>query len=359
MKIACVAYMHGFGGAERQIIMLANQMVIRNHEVNLICVAEDKIKYDLDKRVQIHSIVDKELGNSIIRIYLRRKYLLQKLNELKCDLIINFNFQSVYLLGFSNKNKIGKILYSERADPGDKEYSGILGIIRNITIPHIDAFVFQSEGARDFFKNNYVKTHCTVIPNACFTKKGLPFQGERDKRIVSVGRLSNQKNQKVLIKAFSKIASKYKDYELEFYGDGDLREELEDFCYELGISKQVNFKGTVKNVSEVIQSASLFVLSSDFEGIPNALIEAMAVGLPCISTDCRPGGARTLIKSGKNGIITPIGDADTLAQAMDYLLSNPKKAKEISENALNIVDTLSPNLIYDKWESFMLSTCNK
>ncbi|MBD5356434.1 MAG: glycosyltransferase family 4 protein [Bacteroides sp.] len=359
MRIACIAYLHGFGGAERQIIILANQMVNRGHEVHLIILAEEKLCYELDQRVVKHSLVKAEHGNYLTRILSRRKALIRKLYELGCNIVINFNFQSAYFSAFSNKKKTGKILYSERGDPGDKEYGGIMGILRKLTLPRIDTFVFQSNGARDYFNDRYVTKHSIVIPNACFIEKQKPYEGLRDRRIVTVGRLSHQKNQKILIEAFSKIAHKYKDYSLELYGDGELKDELYALCHKLGLSKAVHFMGTVSDIGEKIKSASLFVLSSDYEGIPNALIEAMALGLPCISTDCKPGGARLLITNGKNGIITPIGSAEALSEAIDQVLSNPKLAKKISISAMHITEKLSPTNIYDQWENVLRKTCEK
>lgn len=350
-----MAYLHGFGGAEKQITILANQLSLRKHEVHFIVLGEDNRCYEIDPEVNVHSLIEVEKGNKIHKILNRRKILVKKLKELRCDIVINFNFQSAYLLAFSNKKSIGKVLYSERGDPGDKEYSGILGIIRKITLHHIDAFVFQSKGAQEYFNDEYVRSRSDVIPNACFYRKQIPYGEKRDKRIVSVGRLSEQKNQKILIEAFAKNICKYPDYALELYGDGELKTDLVSLCKKLCIEDKVHFMGTTKEIRDRIRTARLFVLSSDYEGIPNALIEAMALGLPCISTDCKPGGARTLITSGKDGLITPINDSELLAEAIDYMLSHPNEAERMAANAADIADRLSADKIYDKWEDFLLN----
>ena len=99
------------------------------------------------------------------------------------------------------------------------------------------------------------------------------------------------------------------------------------------------------------------MLSSDYEGIPNALIEAMALGLPCISTDCRPGGARTLITNNVDGIITPLNDVGALVSAMDYMLSHSEEAEKMALRASTITERLSPNVVYDKWENYLLKLC--
>lgn len=358
MRIACVAYLHGFGGAERQIIELSNQMAVRGHEVHLIILAEDKICYNLNSEVKIHSLVESETGRGLLRIYRRRKALLALLKGLHCDITVNFNLQSAYLLAFENKKKIGKIIYSERGDPGDKEYTGLLGLVRSFTLSHIDGFVFQSEGARDYFKNSHVLNNCIVIPNACFLKPQKPFAGTRRKIIANVGRLSEQKNQALLICAFSMISGVFPDYNLEIYGEGELKNSLNELVKEMNLTQRVFFKGACKDVLDRIKDVSLFVLSSDYEGIPNALIEAMAIGLPCISTDCKPGGARTLIKNGYNGIITSRGNADELSEAMRRLLIDVSYAAKIGDNARAVAEVLSPVSIYNEWENFLLGIVN-
>lgn len=356
MKIALPVYLHGFGGAERQVITLANQMVDRGHEVHMLLLSDNKIKYPLSEKVSIHSLLNAEKGNLITKILNRRKALIKTLRCLNCDVVVNFNFQSAYLLTVASKTGLGKILYSERGDPGDKEYKGLMGLIRRYVLHRIDGYVFQSNGARDYFNDSYVYGHSIVIPNACFLKEEEPAE-KRTKRIVTVGRLSAQKNQRLLIESFEKIASKYHDFNLELYGEGESKDELETLTRSLGLSTRVKFMGTTTEISKKIKEASLFVLSSDYEGIPNALIEAMALGLPCISTDCRPGGARTLITNNENGIITPINDAKALANAMDYMLSHSEEAEEMALRASKITERLSPNLIYDKWEKFLSTTC--
>lgn len=354
MKIALVAYLHGYGGAERQITVLANEMAKRKHEVHFIILTEDKRCYELEKSIHIHSLINVESGSFITRLAKRRKALIKTLGQINCDVVINFNFQSAYFLAFSNKKKIGKVIYSERGDPGDKEYKGLMGLIRRLVLHKINSYVFQSKGAQVYFKDKYVQQHSTVIPNACFISQCNQFGGTRENRIVTIGRLAPQKNQKLLLKSFALIANKYPQHILELYGDGELKEELESLAVHLGISKQVKFRGTTKNIKEEIKNASLFVLSSDYEGIPNALIEAMAIGLPCVSTDCKPGGARTLIQNGENGMITPISNEEALAKAMSYVIDNPTFAEKIGSKAKEIIDILSPKRIYDKWEAHLI-----
>lgn len=359
MRIAIIAYLHGFGGAEKQLIMLGNQMVDRKHDVYMILVSDDKICYHIDERIKIISIVFAENCCKFRTIINRFFYLNKILRKISPDIVVNFNLQSAVMLAFLNKNKIGKLIYSERGDPDDDEYKGVLGLFRRISFPRLNGFVFQTDGAMNYFSDKRILTKSTVIPNACFLQNIKKFNGVRKKKIVTIGRFHPQKNHELLIRAFARLSNEFQDYKLEIYGDGLLKHNLIDLVHKLGLTRSVTFMGNSRTVLEEIQNASLFVLSSNFEGIPNVLIEAMAMGLPCISTDCKPGGARLLIQNGVNGLITPLGDEIALASAIKQLLVNSTEASRLGNEAMKIADIFSPNNIYDKWESFLLKVVDK
>lgn len=176
---------------------------------------------------------------------------------------------------------------------------------------------------------------------------------EKGNYILGVGRFTEQKNFPLLIKAFSKISDSYPDLKLIICGDGKLRQTYVDLISTLGLDGRVELPGQIKDIRSVMLKAKIFVLSSDYEGIPNALIEAMACGAPCISTDCLGGGARLLIKDGYNGLIVPPDDTDRLAQALSYIMENDDFSNHISENAKKISDDFSPENIYSQWENFI------
>ena len=355
MKIVCVGYLHGAGGAERQIIMLSNALSERGHDVHLIILAEDKSKYDIANKVKIHNLTKAESqnGNKILNRFRMFKNLL---NEIRPEISIHFWFQSAYFCTMMDKSITGKIIYSERADPSDVEYKGSLRIVRNIAFKRIDGFVFQSEGARDFFKES-IKRKSIIIHNSVSIPedKYLKPCEKREKKIVNVGRLHPQKNQKLLIDSFSKIITDFPEYTLEIYGEGELRVKLQKQIADLGLTERVFLKGITKDILEHVYTASLFVLSSDYEGMPNALMEAMSIGVPCISTDCRPGGARTLICNNVNGWITPIGDANLLSSRMKAVLLRGDNNKEIILNAMKIRETHSPQKVFDAWDRYCRS----
>jgi len=355
MKIACIGYLHGRGGAERQIMLLADALAERGHQVHLIVLAENKADYTLCDRVKIwdlSSLEDKP-GNRIAK---RFRGLRQVLAQIRPDISIHYWLQSAYLTALMPKSLCGKILYSERGDPGDKEYAGLLGLVRKLAFRRCDGFVFQSEGARDYFPAAVTK-RSAVIHNPVSVPAGVYISScqKREKKIVTAGRLQAQKNHGLLIDAFAAIAADFPEYTLEIYGDGALEDDLRRQIRENGLSGRINLPGSCKNIFEKLYPASLFVLSSDYEGMPNALMEAMALGLPCISTDCPPGGPRTLIRSGENGILVPVGDKEALAGQMAALLGDPQKAEAMGSAAKKIMETNAPKQIFDQWEAYLRS----
>ena len=353
MKIVCVGYLHGAGGAERQIIMLANALAKRKHEVHLIVLVENNSKYSIEQSVIVHDLtaVEKRNGNRIVE---RFRALKSELTKIQPDVSIHYWLQSAYMCAMMKKSITGHVIYSERGDPGDAEYKGVLGIVRFLAFGRVDGFVFQSEGARDYFKGRVVKKS-VVIRNSVEIPEGRflePCQN-REKKIVNVGRLHPQKNQQLLINAFAKIANQFPEYILEIYGDGELKESLQEQIDQLGLHDRIYLKGTTKNILEKVYTASLFVLTSDYEGMPNALMEAMAVGVPCISTDCKPGGARELIENGKNGWIVPVNNVDALSDKIRNVLNTLSESGNIAKKAIEIRHTYSSYIVFNRWDRFL------
>lgn len=358
MRLLFVSYLHGFGGAEKQIIMLANEMVKMGHDVHLISLSENNPCYPINDKVNYFYQIDTH-SNRILNIIGRFVALKKAIQKIEPELIIHFNMQSAYMCAFMGGHIPQKTIYAERGDPYDTEYSGLLGVLRKYMSIRIGGFVFQTKGAQDFFPD-YVKRKSVIINNPVFVN--IEDEEERktiEKRIVNVGRLHEQKNQKLLIMAMKLLPSEFDEYILEIYGEGELRHELESLVNELELSNRVKLLGAYKDVVDRIKNAAVFVLSSDFEGMPNALAEAMALGIPCISTDCRPGGARELINSGENGLITPVNDVEKLADAISAILSDRELQNKFSRNAKKRMKELTPEKIYGKWDKFFLQMLSK
>ena len=176
---------------------------------------------------------------------------------------------------------------------------------------------------------------------------------------MSCGRLEKQKRFDLLIDAFHHVCDAFPEYTLEIYGEGSMEETLQTQIDSLGMQDRIFLMGRSQDIPNAIKDASMFVLSSDFEGMPNALMEAMALGLPVISTDCGGGGARALIENGVDGLIVPCGDSETLAKAMHDLLADVQRMKVMGEQAKEKGMKFSADNVVSQWEKYFLSICKK
>lgn len=245
-----------------------------------------------------------------------------------------------------------KIVISERGDP--EIYKGFIKLLGHRIMACADGAVFQLESARDFYSKTKLYNKSIVIPNAVTVLKKNRIERVRKNEIAYVGRFDiKQKRQDIMIKAFARILKDFPDVKLVFYGDGPDEHIIRKMVSDFKIDKNVIFAGRVTSVEENIKDKRLFVLSSDYEGIPNALIEAMCAGVPCVATDCTPGGARFLIENEVNGLIVPKGNPEELANACCKILNDPELGERLGTNAQAIIDRLSPDVIYAKWNDFL------
>lgn len=355
MKIVCCAYLHGFGGAEKQIIMLANEMSRRGHSVYLLSLAAHNPCYPIDPKVEFIKLVENCDKNSIKRIWKRYLLLRKEIIKIVPDVVINFWLQSVYLIALISKKYYGKLIYSERGDPGDTEYSGIKGMLRNLSFRRVDQFVFQTKAAKKYFSNE-IQMRASVIYNAVLIDKQMigSWTGEK-KIVVSVGRLSKQKNFRVLIDAFKEIADMYQDYQLQIYGEGELKPLLEDYIKESKLEDRIYLMGVTNKLHEAVKNCKVFVLSSDYEGMPNALIEAMAIGVPCISTNYRPvNSVKEFMVDNEAGLISNPDDANDLSFKIKTLLSDKSMQKRFSEKGIENISKYSYQNVYNAWEMLIM-----
>ena len=273
----------------------------------------------------------------------------------KPEIIVSFlpepNFLNLIL---KSKFKI-PIIISIRNDPKEEYKSNLYNRLMKKYYPQADAIVYQTEEAKNFFRNiignNVIQE---IIPNPIneeFIER--PYKGIRKKIIVTVGRLQEQKNHKLLIDAFEKVSNQIPDYKLVIYGDGNKKQELETYIKSKNLLDKVMLAGNTKEVKKHIYDASLFILSSDYEGMPNALMEAMALGLPVISTDCPCGGPKFLIDNGKNGILVKVKDVEAMSKAILKVLENKNYADYLSMNASKIAETLNPTKINNEWKKII------
>lgn len=346
------------GGAERVTCNLANFFFRRGHVVSILAMAEDTKEYAIDNEIKkIYLIKRQERKNFIFDNIKRFIRLIKFLNNNKTDVyVVMLPITTILLLQMKRLTK-AKIVASERVNPSQypiKKQRQLKSLAQRA-----DGWVFQTEEECNWYGETTGKAKVKVIPNAInpdFIKPA--YEGNRRKVIVTAGRLTEQKNHELLIKAFAQISSKFPDYKLIIYGEGTLKDKLVTVANEHGIENRILFPGYTTNIGEKIKDASLFVLSSDFEGMPNALMEAMALGVPCVSTDCDGGGAKFLIDNEKNGMLVPKGEVDALTAAMGRMLSDRAFAELCGREAHKICDWLAPEKIYGEWEIFINKVVN-
>ena len=339
------------GGAERVVSILSGKMAEQGMNVEILTYYDMPIFYTVHPKVKI-TCVEKETGtNSKVRNSLWiRKYFKQN-STIVISFLAPFN---VYAIACSLGNRI-PIIVADRNDPTKIPSNTVVRKIRDFLYCFADGIVVQTKKNQNYF-GKIVQQKSKVIYNPINLgeKAGCALGGEKEKKIVSVGRLMPQKNQKLLLCAFRKVIEKHPEYQLTIFGDGPMREELENYAKELGIAEKVLLPGSVSDVHDRIKNAELFVLSSNYEGMPNALIEAMCLGLPVVST--KVSGATDLIVNHENGILTEIDNQKELEAAMIELIENPELAEKLAKNAVELNNDLELNKIMNQWIHFIKKT---
>lgn len=364
MKLLFYIGVNQYGGAERVIINLCNEFVKREYEVVLLLNLKGKVGYEIDGRVK-QIILEEKVDLKRNKLMLHIGYIHEMIKVMKCEkpnVIVSFlpenNIRSI-LVG-----KVVKIptIISVRVDPKMEGNSFGKKIARRLLYNYADLVVLQNYGAKDRF-GKWFKANCIVIPN--FVNEiflQCPFVEERSKKIVAVGRLSKQKNFAMLIDAFKRLREKneiFKEYILVIYGEGEERGRLEHQIKALELEDKVFLPGNSNKIRDEICDASLFVLSSDFEGVPNVLLEAMALGIPSIATDIPNRACQEIIKDKENGLLIPVGSLDKLVEAMSYMLINKEEANKMGKNATKYMKNhYSPNVVYDCWEENIMTYIN-
>lgn len=348
MRIAFVIGSLGGGGAERVVAMLANKLVDMGHEVSIISIASTDKTYYVSEHVKLLYCIKnyKVPGISFIRRVVDLKKTLQNYNpSVSVSFTVAVNIYSI----FASIGQKWRLIICERNDPKYDPQNKTLRILRRLTYNHADGYVFQTDRERDYF-SEHIRSKSWVIPNPINSAIGLPFSGRRQKRFVTAVRLEPQKNLKLAIDAFRVFHTSHNDYTFDIYGEGALHDELQDYIDEKGLNKTVFLRGRSNTLYEDINNSYAFILSSDYEGMSNSMLEAMALGLPVICTDYPSGGARMVISDHINGILIPVGDKESLIEAMRELADNEQMSREIGKRAEEIRQKLSVDQIMMLWE---------
>jgi glycosyltransferase involved in cell wall biosynthesis len=353
-SLAIVTFGMGKGGAERVISLLANHFSKLGARVRIYTLLKNKCEYELSPSVELIP-----LAESMGRKYGHwdtAKRMIKLRREIKnfspeVTLIMPEEISAIAvptLLGLKTA-----VIVSERNNPWIMPRNRMKRLLRFLFYRTADGFIFQTNQAKSFFSNK-IGQRSRVIANPLSMEIINHLErGALKKEIVSVGRLSAQKNFSLLIEAFKIFKSMHPDYSLRIFGEGELRDSLQNKISNLDLSGSVFLPGKSDCIFEDIKDAEMFVLSSDFEGMPNALMEAMALRLSVVSTDCPSGGPAELIEDGVNGLLVPRGNAEAMAKAMAKIASSPELSRRLSSNAGQIMDRLNPERILKEWSDYL------
>ena len=346
MKVLMLIRFLHYSGAPKMFLWVAKSLADLGNDVTVLTWAKNTT-VEIPSNINIKQ-VDIEKKWIVFKI----KYIRSVIKELNPDVSISFLLDSNIFNILACKGLRTKSIVCERNDPFKPRYYK-LKLLKPI-FRWADGAVFQLPKVADYYNN--IKSKTAIIPNPVVKKEScriMPFT-QRDKVITTLGRLDIfQKRTDLLIEAFALFYKDHPDYILRLWGDGPDESELRKKSEQLGISKYVEFAGKTDNPIQSILNSQIFVLSSDFEGIPNALIEAMSVGLTCVATDCRPGGAALLINDKNNGLLVPCGSKEDIAGALNYLCQHPAEADKYGRNAFNITECFSEYRIATEWNNYI------
>lgn len=362
-KIAFLINSLGKGGAERVAVNLAAHFHSQGYEILFVTSRKLPEEYAVSFRAG-RRLLEKEIagapmgrvGRLPARVWRLRRIWREEAPDVIIALVGKMNLYAV----LSAAGMGIPVFLSVRSDP-DREYpSPVQKKLADVLFRRAAGVIFQTQEAAEAFPAA-VRARAAVLPNALDASFVRPrYEGPRRPEIVMVGRLDANKNHEMLLRVFADMQETYPDWRVRIYGGGlhgtgggseeNTEPLLRMLVQELGIADKVDFMGRQTHIREKIEQASVFVLVSDYEGMPNALLEAMATGLAVIATDCPCGGPRSVIQNGKNGILIPVGDEQALETALHSVMGDAAYADALGREAAKLAITLSPDRVCRMWQ---------
>lgn len=342
----------GRGGAEHVMVNLAQYFHGQGYKVYLVTKTIDEPEYTVPEGVEriIADITDEEITGSRIKNLQNRVNKLRNIwLEIKPDLILSFIRKNNLMALASTRGLNIPVVVGIRSNPARELQGRGFKQLSFMMFKKAAGIVVQTNDGKNFFPAGLQKK-IVVMPNSINEEFiGVEEPEIRDKEIVLVGRIDTNKNQRMVLEAFDEIKDEYLGWKLQVYGDGEMAAGLRNRfdC------DNIIFHGNVENVKDRIKNASIFVLSSKQEGMPNALIEAMALGLACISTDCPCGGPADLIENEVNGILIPVNDTEGLRTQLIRLMNGEELRISLGKEARKVSERLHPEVVNKAWKDYL------
>lgn len=391
-KVVFFTYSLATGGAERRLIAIANQFVTCGAQVKIALLDAPKVVFQVDPRVEIVFLKQDEKnweleGNTstVNFIDCQKHHTLSLWERLRLHFLQRFNRKShaiedtrfflrqryanrikyflqkypdwtvVSFMSFCNVSTMmalqkltNQAFFVECTSPEIEFPVGHpMNALKKRYYPRAQGGIYQTEEARDFYI--WLQNKKSVIPNPVSGNYPDRHEGTRRKTVVSFARIEKEKNFPLLLDAFSLLLHDYPEYKLSIYGEGSAKAQLIEYARTLGLSERVTFHPFDVALHDKIKDCAMFVSSSNREGISNSMLEAMAIGLPTICTDCPAGGARMMIQPRHNGLLVPMHDKQALYLAMKKLIEKPELADKLSRNSVKIKEDLAIDKIARQW----------
>jgi glycosyltransferase involved in cell wall biosynthesis len=347
------------GGAERVMTQMANYWTSKGRLVTLLSFdsADAKPFYPLDPAVQLIGLEllrpSATTVGAIVNTASRALRVRRAIKRSRPDAVVSFLDQVNVLSLLATRGLKVPVIVSERSHPAYCPLNARWAQLRLWTYPWADAVVVQTPEAATFFTNPRVRT--TVVPNfirRTDVRARAYDAGASPLWITAIGRFGPEKGFDMLIAAFARLAERHPAWHLRLIGAGPLDDVLRQQVRAAGLEGRVRFMGRVDNVYPLLGESDLYVMSSRFEGFPNALGEAMATGLPVVSFDC-PSGPRALIRHGIDGVLVPPEDVDALTNAIERLIQHPAERAALAGRAIEVADRFAEEAIMKRWDELL------
>lgn len=342
MNIVFVTSTLHAGGSERVMALLANAFCLRQHHVEIICLNKHVVFYPIQDDVKL-LFAKEEVGSESIcpKLLWMRNYIRKE----RPDVVIAFMLEVYCATLFSLIGLHIPVITSDRISP--QFFSSYKRCLRWLLLRFTSHHVVQTKRIFSTCPNN-VKVKTTIIPNPVTNDVFHENVKEKKDIIIAVGRLAFQKNYPMMFRGFKNIAEAFPQYHLYVYGEGPLRKELENVIDNLGMKGKIVLAGKTDSIIDKLEESKLFCMTSDFEGMSNAMLEAVCVGLPVLTTDV--SGASDLIEHGKDGFIISIGDEEKFAAYLLQLLSDERMMQKMGERNKNKAVKFKEERIVEQWE---------
>lgn len=357
MKIVFFTMSMSKGGAERVISELCNYGAEHGHDMHIVTCLAGRSEYELRNSIKLHSgTIAVDAYHSMNRLQSLGSFCKQYVSQIQAiqpDVVVSFLPEPCMITEICKPIIRKPIIGSVRSNPYYQYRSKIRRVFANALYPMSDGFVFQTEDARNYF-NKRVQAKSIIIGNPVKKMDSVEYSARNCKKeIVSVGRFTYEKNYPLLIKAFQRVHKQKAEYHLKIYGKIDERLGIRKLITSMGLDEYVHLCGQTDHIEQEIHNSAMYVLSSLSEGMPNALIEAMAIGLPVVATDCPSGGPRQLIQDRKNGILVENDNVVALADGMLEVLNNAELAEKLAHNAKKISEEYDRDKICAQWMDYI------